>query len=68
MPFAIKSIEASATRRVATSTKLPDEGGYEQWRYAFVEGEAGVYTIPIKDAATVVEESLRANNGCSSVR
>ena len=67
MPFAKKALEASAVRRVGTASKLPDFGdGYEEWRQAFLKKKAGIYTIPIKDAVTVAEETWRKGLRCGS--
>jgi hypothetical protein len=68
MPFSLKAIDASAVRRVATDRELPSyKEGYEEWRQAFVTGHAGIYTIRIKDAVAVAEETGRTGMGCGHV-
>jgi hypothetical protein len=65
MPFAREAIEGSATRRVARTHSLPKyEEGYEEWRNAFLNGHAGIYTISIKDAVSVAEKTWRIGMGC----
>ncbi len=60
MPFSRKAIDASAVRRIATNRELPEyKEGYEEWRQVFVKGHAGIYTIRIKDAVAVAEETWR---------
>jgi hypothetical protein len=68
MPFARKAVDASAVRRVASNSQLPNyEEGYEEWRQAFLSGHAGIYTILVKDAISAAEETWRTGLGCGHV-
>lgn len=65
MPFARKALDASAIRRIASNSQLPDyKEGYEEWRQAFLKGHAGVYSIPVQDAVSIAEETWRTGMGC----
>jgi hypothetical protein len=65
MPFARQAIDESAIRRVASNSQRPDyKEGHEEWRQAFLEGHAGVYSIPVKYAVAVAEETWRTGMGC----
>jgi hypothetical protein len=65
MPFARSAIEASVTKRIASTRDLPKfEEGYRGWRDAFSKQHAGVYIIPMKYAVSVAEKTWRSGVGC----
>ena len=65
MPFGRGAIEASVTKRIASTRDLPDfEEGYRLWRDAFSKQHAGFYVIPMKDAVSVAEKTWRSGVGC----
>ena len=65
MPLARGAIEASVTRRIASTRDLPAfEEGYRLWRDAFSKQPAGIYVIPMKDAVSVAEKTWRLGVGC----
>ena len=67
MPFAREAIEDSVTRRVGSSRSLPNyQDGYEEWKNAFLNGHAGIYTISVKDAVSVAETTWRKGMGCGA--
>ncbi len=65
LPFAQNAIERSSIRKIASGHELPNyKEGYTLWRRAFFEKHAGVYTIPIKEAVTIGEQTWRDGMGC----
>lgn len=59
MPFAESALRRSVTRLVAAKVRRPAfREGYQLWRSAFEEGNAGFYTITVAEAAQVMEDSL----------
>jgi len=57
MPFLLKAIESSVTKRIASGQSLPDyREGYDDWRTAFSDKKAGIYVVQIGDAVSVAEE------------
>jgi len=67
MPFARKALEASLSRQTGEGKPLPDyRGGYSDWKTAFSEKKAGVYTITVREAISVAEQTYRSGIGCRS--
>lgn len=67
MPFAREPIEHSVNRRVGSSHSLPNyQEGYEEWKNAFLNGHAGIYTISVKDAVLAAETTWRTGMGCKA--
>ena len=65
MPFAKDAIDHSITRRVGSTRSLPNyEDGYQEWKKSFLDGHAGIYKIPVKDAVSVAETTWRTGMGC----
>jgi hypothetical protein len=65
MPFTRKALEASVKRRVASEQPLPDfQGGYEEWKTAYLKKHAGVYVVSVAGAVSVAEKTFRAGIGC----
>jgi len=65
MPFLLKAIESSVTKRIASGQSLPDyREGYDDWRAAFSDKKAGIYVVQIGDAVSVAEETYRSGIGC----
>ena len=59
LPFAEEAINKSAIKLLKEKGELPEyEEGYRLWREAFDAGEAGVYTITVAEAVSVMEETL----------
>ena len=59
MPFAEEALDKSAVKLLKEKVELPDyREGYDLWREAFDEGNAGVYTITIAEAVGVMEKTL----------
>ena len=59
MPFAQEAIDKSGLKLLKEKTDLPGfEKGYQSWREAFDEGNAGIYTITVAEAVQVMEASL----------
>ena len=60
MPFSEEAINKSALKILKEKAELPDyEEGYQQWREAFEAGNAGIYTITVSEAVTVMEATLK---------
>ena len=59
MPFAEEAIEKSAVKLLKEKVELPDfEEGYRIWREASEGGRAGIYTLTVAEAVTVMESVL----------
>lgn len=58
LPLAIKSVQESVTNLVKESTAVSDLEGYNQWKEAFEAGQAGVFTITVKEVVAFLEKSM----------
>jgi hypothetical protein len=59
MPFSETAIEKSGLKLLKEKVDLPDFAeGYRLWREAFDAGQAGIYTITIAEAVSVMEATL----------
>jgi hypothetical protein len=59
LPFSKEAVEKSVTRLIGTTKKLPDyKEGYDEWRTAFNNEEAGIFIITVKEAIEVMEITL----------
>ena len=59
LPFSKAAIDKSITKLIRTSKELPDyKGGYDEWRKAFDSGEAGIFTITVKESIDVTEQTI----------
>jgi hypothetical protein len=59
LPFSKEAIDKSVTKLAGTTAKLPDyKDGYDEWKTAFDNGEAGIFTITVKEAIDVMEQTL----------
>ncbi len=59
MPFALSAVETSVTTLLTRNARLPSfESGHQQWREAFTQGKAGVFTASVRDAIDGVEKGM----------
>ena len=59
LPYSGEALRASVVRLQTILPQLPPyEEGYQTWRAAFVEGKAGVWTIPVAEAIEGMEKGL----------
>lgn len=59
LPFSKDAIEKSVTKLIGTTKKLPDyKDGYNEWRTAFDDGKAGVFSITVKESIEAMEQTL----------
>jgi len=59
LPFSETAVLDSLTELESSNNALPDyEEGYEHWKEAFDKGEAGVFSIGIKQAVDYVEHTM----------
>ncbi len=59
MPIDAGILESSVTELVHQSVPLPDfTEGYEIWREAFDQGQAGVFDLPVSECVGFMEEVL----------
>ena len=60
LPFSEESIEASVTNLLRANQPLPEDykEGYETWYNAFMEGKAGVFTMPVARVVNMIEETM----------
>lgn len=67
MPFARKALDASVTKKIAATQRLPAfEDGYGEWRSAYARNEAGIYIISVAEALGVAEKTYAHGMGCDS--
>ena len=59
LPFSKEAIDKSVTKLVGTAKQLPEyKDGYDEWRSAFDDGRAGVFSITVKESIDVMEKIL----------
>ena len=59
-PVSAETLDASVTELLQTrETDLPDVSeGYQMWRDAFDKGEAGVFTISVREIVQFIEDAV----------
>ena len=58
-PVSKQTLEASCTKLVGKSAPNPDYlEGYNEWKRAFDQGKAGVFTISVAEIVQIVEDTL----------
>lgn len=59
LPFSKEAMDKSVTKLIGTTKKLPDyKNGYNEWRTAFDNGKAGVFSITVQESIDVMERTL----------
>jgi hypothetical protein len=59
LPFSKEAIDKSVTKLIGTTKKLPDyKDGYDEWKGAFDDGKAGIFSITVKESIEVTEKTL----------
>ena len=59
LPFSKDAIDKSVTKLIGTTKQLPDyKDGYHEWRTAFDNGKAGVFSITVKESIDIMEKTL----------
>lgn len=59
LPYAEQSLTDSVTTMEKDSVSPTDwEAGYEQWKSAFGAGDGGVWTIPVAEAVSAMEQAI----------
>ena len=59
MPFVDEILEEYVGEVESVTKQLPDyEDGYQLWRAAFDEGDAGVFTVSVAKAIGFVQDSI----------
>lgn len=59
MPYAGDALRKTVTKLESTAVALPAfEDGYREWRSAFEDGKAGVWTASVAEAITGMESAL----------
>jgi hypothetical protein len=59
MPYSSEALRQCVTKLESTDAVLPAfEDGYQEWRTAFDNGKAGVWTAPVSDAIAGMESVL----------
>ena len=59
LPYAERSVADSVTTLEAdTATPTGWEDGYRQWKAAFDEGKAGIWTITVSETVAAMEQML----------
>lgn len=62
VPVSRKTLDSSVTRLSHATAAFPDyREGYAAWKRACDAGGAGMFTIPVAEITSVVEEGLRSN-------
>jgi hypothetical protein len=58
MPFGEGALDASVTEVIGMADPLPDfEEGYREWRHSFDAEEAGVFVVPVRQAAAFIDQA-----------
>lgn len=58
-PVSQESLDSSVVELLQAEAPMPNIGeGYALWRLAFGRGEAGVFTIPVKDVVQYIEDAF----------
>jgi hypothetical protein len=59
MPFTEKAIDKSVIKLIKEDSNLPDyKEGYDEWRIAFDNKQAGIYKISVSEAVEKAEKNL----------
>jgi len=59
MPFAEAAVAASVVAHVADTAPLADnDEGYMTWQEAFGQGRAGIFTVTLAEAVSLMETAL----------
>jgi hypothetical protein len=59
LPFSKEAIDKSKTRLKGKTEHLPDyKEGYNEWKRAFETGNAGVFTLTVKEAVEAMEMAI----------
>jgi hypothetical protein len=60
MPYSEDALKRCVTVVDSRTASLPAsfEEGYKEWRQAFDEGKAGVWTLPLDEAISTMEEAM----------
>ncbi|MEO0460886.1 MAG: hypothetical protein AAF219_08580 [Myxococcota bacterium] len=62
MPLSKVAAQRSLSSSGKVSSTPAELDGYETWREAFDKGEAGVFTVTIKEAVDAMAETIRSNH------
>lgn len=64
IPVGRASLDTSVTELVVVVPDPPDIGdGYRLWRQEFDAGDAGVFTLPVKEIVQIVEDAVGRQGG-----
>ena len=59
LPLSKEAVLKSVTTLVSEDNNLPDfKEGYNNWKEAFDNGEAGIFTITVKESIDVTEQTI----------
>lgn len=59
LPFSEEAIDRSVTELLESDVPLPDNlEGYETWKREADEGNAGIFTLPVAEVVSVVEQAM----------
>ena len=60
LPFDLKALERSVTKKVSDNQPIPEfKDGYDVWKQFFEEGDAGVFSTSVKEAVAYTEETMQ---------
>lgn len=59
LPIREAEVRQSVTRLLEEGVTADDGGGYETWRAARARGEAGLFTLPVSQIVTLMQEAVR---------
>lgn len=59
LPYSAAALRESVVKLDTVGVELPEfEEGYQQWKSAFDEGRAGVWSVPVSDAVAGMEAAI----------
>lgn len=59
LPLFESALSTCVTQRVSTGDALPMPDGYEEWRRAWEQGRAGVFSVAVSDIIEGLEAAMR---------
>jgi len=59
-PVSLETLQTSLTNKIATEQPFDEDylEGYEQWREAYLAGQAGIFTITIAEIVNFIEQAI----------
>ena len=66
MPFALRALDGSVTKKISKQPFPDYRDGYEEWKEAYSKKKAGIYVIAVSQAVAVAEKTYQSGIGCNA--